>query len=113
MIGWLRGILREKRPPYLLLDVHGVGYELEAPMTTFYVLPEMGKELSLYTHQVVREDAQNLYAFAGEHERNIFRLLLRVNGVGAISAPCLLASTWCTPCPSSCANVITSRGLPW
>lgn len=91
MIGSLHGTLREKHPPYLLLDVQGVGYELEAPMTTFYVLPEVGKELNLYTHMVVREDAQNLYGFAHENERNVFRLLLRVNGVGAKLALAILS----------------------
>jgi len=83
MIAWLRGILREKHPPYLLLDIHGVGYELEAPITTFSVLPEIGEELTLYTHEITREDAHRLYGFAGRSERDVFRLLLRVSGVGA------------------------------
>ncbi|QBQ53989.1 Holliday junction branch migration protein RuvA [Nitrosococcus wardiae] len=83
MIGRLRGVLLEKRAPFLLLDVQGVGYELEAPMSTFYVLPEMGAEVILYTHLVVRDDAHLLYAFASEKERGLFRNLIRVNGVGA------------------------------
>ena len=91
MIAWLRGVVREKRPPNLLLDVNGVGYELEAPMTTFYDLPDLGREIALFTHQVVREDAHSLYGFANESERNVFRLLLRVNGVGAKLALAILS----------------------
>ncbi len=83
MIGWLRGTLRARQAPWLILDVGGVGYELQAPMTTFYDLPTSGSEISLYTHLVVREDAHALYGFAHEAERDIFRALLRVNGVGA------------------------------
>ena len=70
-------------PPLLLLDVNGIGYELEGPMTTFYVLPELGEPVTLFVHQIVREDAHHLYGFANEHERDVFRLLLKVNGVGA------------------------------
>ncbi|MGR6035330.1 MAG: Holliday junction branch migration protein RuvA [Candidatus Nitrosoglobus sp.] len=83
MIGRLRGVLLEKKAPFLLLDVQGVGYELEAPMSTFYTLPEMGAEVILYTHLVVRDDAHLLYAFASEKERRLFRSLIRINGVGA------------------------------
>lgn len=83
MIGRLRGTLAEKRPPALLLDVNGVGYELEAPMSTFYTLPEVGREVTLHTHLVVREDAQQLYGFAREADRMLFRQLLKVSGVGA------------------------------
>lgn len=83
MIGRLRGVLLEKRAPFLLLEVQGVGYELEAPMSTFYVLPDRGAEVILYTHLVVRDDAHLLYAFASEKERGLFRNLIRVNGVGA------------------------------
>lgn len=82
MIGWLSGTVRAKHPPLLLLDVQGVGYELEAPMTTFYDLPAPGGAVSLYTHQVVREDAQLLYGFARQAERDLFRMLIRVGGVG-------------------------------
>lgn len=83
MIGRLRGTLIEKRPPALLLDVNGVGYELEAPMSTFYALPEVGREVVLHTHLIVREDAHQLYGFAREADRALFRQLLKVTGVGA------------------------------
>jgi Holliday junction DNA helicase RuvA len=82
MIGFLRGTLIVKRPPLLTLDVGGVGYELEAPMSTFYRLPETGKTLSLVTHLVVREDAHALYGFFTEAERALFRNLLKVSNVG-------------------------------
>lgn len=82
MIGFLRGKLIQKAPPQLLLDVHGVGYEIEAPMTTFYDLPALGEEVRLHTHLVVREDAHILFGFASETERMLFRTLIKVNGVG-------------------------------
>ena len=82
MIGRLRGEILSKRPPQLLLDVNGVGYELEAPMSTFYELPDVGQSVTLFTHLLVREDAHILYAFASEPEREMFRALLKVNGVG-------------------------------
>lgn len=82
MIGWLRGRLAAKMPPLLVIDVQGIGYECEAPMSTFYVLPETGTELTLKTHLVVREDAHVLYAFATDDERRMFRALLKVSGVG-------------------------------
>lgn len=82
MIGFLRGRLVRKQPPALLIDVGGVGYELEAPMSTFYRLPELGSEIQLHTHLVVREDAHLLYGFATEDERRLFRDLLRVSGIG-------------------------------
>tara|TARA_Y100001934_G_C12065657_1_gene637565 strand:- start:118 stop:723 length:606 start_codon:yes stop_codon:yes gene_type:complete len=91
VIGWLKGKLLAKKPPSLLLDVHGVGYELDAPMTTFYVLPEVGEDTSLFVHHLVRDDAQNLYGFAKEHERDVFRMLLKVNGVGAKLALTILS----------------------
>jgi len=91
VIGRIRGILIEKRPPLLLLDVHGVGYELEAPMTTFYRLPELHQEVSLHTHLIVRDDAHLLFGFATEGERRLFRDLLRVNGVGAKIALAILS----------------------
>src|SRR3990167_5799257 len=92
MIGQLRGILLEKQPPQLLLDVHGVGYEIDAPMTTFYRLPDVGQEMTLYTHFVVREDAQHLYGFSTQEERWLFRTLLKVNGVGPKLALTILSS---------------------
>ncbi|HEV2110488.1 MAG TPA: Holliday junction branch migration protein RuvA [Gammaproteobacteria bacterium] len=82
MIGFLRGMILRKQPPHLLIDVHGVGYEVEAPMSTFYNLPEAGGEITLFTHLVVREDAQVLFAFGSEAERRFFRSLIKVNGVG-------------------------------
>ena len=82
MIGLLRGRLIAKHPPSLLVDVQGVGYELEAPMSTFYELPAAGQELQLFTHLVVREDAHVLYGFGTEAERRLFRALLKVSGVG-------------------------------
>lgn len=82
MIGRLHGILLEKQPPSLLLDVQGVGYELEASMSTFYHLPECGEAITLHTHLVVREDAQLLYGFHALSERVMFRNLIRISGVG-------------------------------
>jgi Holliday junction DNA helicase RuvA len=82
VIGRLRGRLVRKSPPALIVDVGGVGYELEAPMSTFYRLPELGSEVELHTHLVVREDAHLLYGFATEEERRLFRDLLRVTGIG-------------------------------
>ncbi len=82
MIGLLRGKLLIKQPPDLLLDVNGVGYEVQASMTTFYDLPALNAEVTLYTHFVVREDAQLLYGFSSQTERELFRHLLKVNGVG-------------------------------
>lgn len=86
MIARLNGILLEKTPPFLLMDVGGVGYEVEVPMSTFYNLPATGEKVALLTHFVVREDAQLLYGFATERERATFRQLLKVNGIGAKSA---------------------------
>ena len=82
MIGFIRGKLVSKTPPQLVVDVQGVGYEVEAPMTTFYDLPKLGSELQLYTHLVVREDAHILFAFSTESDRLMFRTLIKVNGVG-------------------------------
>ena len=82
MIGSLRGRLLQKSPPMLMIDVQGVGYEVEAPMSTFYQLPEVGQEIHLYTHLVVRDDAHLLFGFASERERQLFRTLIKVNGVG-------------------------------
>ena len=91
MIGWLKGVLRDKQPPWLLVDVGGVGYELQAPMTTFSALPGTGDEVVLFTHQLVREDAHQLFAFAKRGERDVFRQLLKVNGVGAKVALAILS----------------------
>jgi len=83
VIGFLRGRLAAKHPPQLLIDVGGVGYEVEAPMSTFYGLPAVGETLTLLTHLVVREDAHILFGFATEEERQLFRNLLRISGIGA------------------------------
>jgi Holliday junction DNA helicase RuvA len=91
VIGRLRGTLADKQPPFLLLDVNGVGYELEVPMTTLYRLPPVGDSLTLYTHLVVREDAQLLYGFAEKRERELFRELIRLNGVGPKLALALMS----------------------
>jgi len=91
MIGRLRGLLLEKHPPYLLLEVNGVGYDLEAPLSTFYKLPETGQELTLYTHLAVREDAHTLYGFAALEERTLFRNLIKVSGIGAKLALLILS----------------------
>lgn len=82
MIGRLQGNLLEKQPPFILLDVQGVGYELEASMSTFYHLPECGESITLHTHLVVREDAQLLYGFYTLSERQMFRNLIKISGVG-------------------------------
>ncbi len=91
MIGQLRGILLSKEPPHLLLDAHGVGYEIEAPLSTFYDLPAPGNEITLYTHLVVREDAHLLFGFISAQERTLFRSLLKVNSVGAKLALTILS----------------------
>ena len=91
MIGSLRGRIASKTPPQLTVEVAGVGYELEAPMSTFYHLPPTGAEVHLLTHLVVREDAHVLYAFASDGERRLFRSLLRVTGVGPKIALALLS----------------------
>lgn len=91
MIGRLCGVLLEKQPPEILLDVSGVGYEVQLPMSSFYSLPELGVEAIIYTHFVVREDAQLLYGFADKHERAMFRELIKVNGVGPKLALAILS----------------------
>jgi holliday junction DNA helicase RuvA len=91
MIGSVRGRIASKTPPQLMVDVGGLGYELEAPMSTFFHLPAVGEEVSLLTHLVVREDAHVLYAFATEAERRLFRSLIKVSGVGPKIALALLS----------------------
>lgn len=91
MIGRLTGVLLEKQPPHIILDVQGVGYELDAPMSTFYKLPALGQSVTLHTHMVVREDAQLLYAFGEKRERELFRELIRLNGVGPKLALALMS----------------------
>lgn len=92
MIGQLRGIILEKQPPLLLLSVNGVGYEIDAPMSTFYRLPDVGQEIILHTHLIVREDAHHLYGFSDKEDRAMFRTLLKVNGVGPRMALTILSS---------------------
>ena len=91
MIGRIAGKLLEKRPPQIVVDVNGVGYELDVPMSTFYQLPATGADVTLYTHLAVREDAHQLYGFATEAERHAFRQLLRISGVGARTALSVLS----------------------
>jgi Holliday junction DNA helicase RuvA len=91
MIGRLKGILVHKQPPWLVVDVNGVGYELEAPMSTFYDLPEMGREVSLFTHYAQKEDSVSLYGFLREGERRLFRDVQRVSGIGAKIALAVLS----------------------
>jgi holliday junction DNA helicase RuvA len=91
MIGFLKGTLAGKHPPQLLVEVGGVGYEVEAPMSTFYQLPETGQPVHLLTHLLVREDAHVLFGFATEAERQMFRSLIRISGVGARIALAILS----------------------
>ena len=91
MIARLCGQLLVKRPPHLLIDVGGVGYELQAPLSTFYALPDVGCEATVLTHLLVRDDAHVLYAFSGEYDRALFRELLKVGGVGAKIALAILS----------------------
>lgn len=91
MIGQLRGCILAKHPPVLVLDVQGVGYEVEAPMSTFYDLPAVGEQTTLFTHLSVREDAHVLYGFVREADRGLFRSLLKVSGVGGKMALAILS----------------------
>lgn len=91
MIGRIQGKLIESNPPHIMVDVHGVGYEIDVPMSTFYNLPPVGHEVTLLTHFVVREDAQLLYGFLTAEERDTFRLLLKVSGIGARTALSILS----------------------
>jgi Holliday junction DNA helicase RuvA len=91
LIGRLSGRLIAKHPPQIVVDVHGVGYEIDVPMSTFYQLPAAGAEVVLLTHMMVREDAHQLYGFATEQERAVFRQLLRISGVGARTALAVLS----------------------
>jgi holliday junction DNA helicase RuvA len=91
MIGRITGILFDKTPPLALIDCNGVGYECEVPMSTFYLLPQVGEKVTLLTHFVVREDAQLLFGFGTNQERLMFRQLLKVNGIGAKSALAILS----------------------
>ena len=83
MISTLTGILSDKNPPQIVIDCHGVGYEVDVPMSTFYNLPSIGEKVSLLTHFVVREDAQILFGFQTAQERTVFKQLIKISGVGA------------------------------
>lgn len=83
MIGYLKGTLQEKQPPRIVIDIHGIGYEVDVSMQTFYVLPNIGESIHLFTQLIVREDAHLLFGFATQSEREIFRQLLKVSGIGA------------------------------
>ncbi|MDP1863682.1 MAG: Holliday junction branch migration protein RuvA [Thiobacillus sp.] len=91
MIGRIIGILAAKQPPQVLVDVNGIGYEIDVPMSTFYNLPVLGEKISLLTHQAIREDAHLLYGFGSEIERAAFRELLKVSGIGAKTALSVLS----------------------
>ena len=91
MIGRLKGILVHKQPPWLVVDVHGVGYELEAPMSTVYDLPDVGREVALFTHYAQKEDSVSLYGFLRESERRLFRDVQKVSGIGAKIALAVLS----------------------
>jgi Holliday junction DNA helicase RuvA len=91
VIGSLRGILTHKQPPWIVVDVHGVGYELEAPMSTFYDLPEVGREVALFTHYAQKEDSVALYGFLRVNERRLFRDVQKVTGIGAKIALAILS----------------------
>lgn len=91
MIGRITGTVIEKRPPMIVVEVHGIAYELDVPMSTFYQLPATGSAVTLYTHMLVREDAHLLYGFGSEEERRVFRQLLKISGVGARTALAVLS----------------------
>ena len=91
MIGRLKGTLVHKQPPWIVVDVHGVGYELEAPMSTFYDLPDIGREVALFTHYAQKEDSVSLYGFLREAERRLFREVQKVTGIGAKIALAILS----------------------
>ncbi|MFA6015560.1 MAG: Holliday junction branch migration protein RuvA [Gallionellaceae bacterium] len=109
MIGRLSGILLEKNPPQILLDVQGVGYELDVPMSTFYNLPALQEKVVLHTHFVVREDAQLLYGFASNEERLAFRQLLKISGVGPKLALSVLSGLSLSDLAAAVANKEVGR----
>src|SRR5574343_1699675 len=109
MIGRITGRLAEKNPPQILVDVNGVGYELEVPMSTFYGLPATGQTVSLATHLAVREDGHFLYGFASEDERATFRQLLKVAGIGARTALAILSGLSVTDLAQAIALQETGR----
>lgn len=91
MISFIQGIIQEKQPPQLVVNVNGIGYELFVPMTTFYELPEEGQQVTLYTHLIIREDAHTLYGFGDKLSRHVFQNLIKVNGIGPKAANGILS----------------------
>ena len=109
MIGRMTGLLLEKLPPLVLVDVQGVGYEINVPMSTFYNLPAMGEKVTLHTHLVVREDMHLLFGFASEEERQAFRQLVKISGVGTRTALALLSGLSVADLHHSVATQDTDR----
>jgi Holliday junction DNA helicase RuvA len=109
MIGRITGILLEKRPPQIIVDVNGVGYEIDVPMSTFYNLPATGEKVSLHTQMIVREDAHLLFGFGSDEERQTFRQLLKVSGIGAKTALSVLSGLSVTDLSHAVATQDTAR----
>lgn len=109
MIGRISGTLLEKAPPMVCIDVHGVGYEIDVPMSTLYDLPDTGAQVTLYTHLAVRDDAHTLYGFATAHERTTFRTLIKVTGIGARTALAILSGMSVDELASAIADQETAR----
>ncbi len=109
MIGRITGVLAEKQPPHVLVDVGGIGYEIDVPMSTFYNLPASGERITLYTHLTIREDAHLLYGFGTEAERQAFRHLLKVSGIGAKTALSVLSGMSVTDLANAIAAQETGR----
>ena len=109
MIGRIKGTLLEKNPPHILVDCNGVGYDIDVPMSTLYQLPEIGNSVVLHTHHLVREDAQQLFGFATENERETFRTLIKISGVGARTALTILSGMSVTDIALAVSMQDTSR----
>ncbi len=109
MIGRITGTLAEKQPPHVLVDVGGIGYQIDVPMSTFYNLPVIGERITLYTHLTIREDAHLLYGFGTEAERQAFRQLLKVSGIGAKTALSVLSGMSVTDLANAIAAQETGR----
>lgn len=109
MIGRIAGVLLEKRPPALLVDAGGVGYEIDVPMSTFYGLPAIGERITLLTHLAIREDAHQLFGFASAKERDAFRLLIRISGIGARTALAVLSGMSVDELATAVASQDTAR----
>ena len=109
MIGRIKGTLLEKNPPHILVDCNGVGYDIDVPMSTLYQLPEIGNSVVLHTHHLVREDAQQLFGFATENERETVRTLIKISGVGARTALTILSGMSVTDIALAVSMQDTSR----